>query len=91
MVQNISVWLTHGNAPTAPLGQNRDASTLPVKRFYTTKTRRWGNRPGSLWIAEDFGCCAFRLLRLGEQVYPSGFELVDAANDADFLVGGEGF
>ena len=19
---------------------------------------RWGNRPGSLWIAEDFGCCA---------------------------------
>jgi transposase len=20
--------------------------------------RRWGNRPASLWIAEDFGCCA---------------------------------
>jgi predicted NBD/HSP70 family sugar kinase len=19
---------------------------------------RWGNRPASLWIAEDFGCCA---------------------------------
>jgi hypothetical protein len=19
---------------------------------------RWGNRPGSLWIADDFGCCA---------------------------------
>jgi hypothetical protein len=21
-------------------------------------TQRWGNRPASLWIAEDFGCCA---------------------------------
>src|SRR5208282_6552770 len=21
-------------------------------------TDRWGNRPASLWIAEDFGCCA---------------------------------
>jgi hypothetical protein len=21
-------------------------------------TFRWGNRPASLWIAEDFGCCA---------------------------------
>jgi hypothetical protein len=20
--------------------------------------KRWGNRPASLWIAEDFGCCA---------------------------------
>jgi hypothetical protein len=80
-----------GMLPQRHSAKMRDASTLPVKRFYTTKTRRWGNRPGSLWIAEDFGCCAFRLLRLGEQVYPSGFELVDAANDADFLVGGEGF
>jgi hypothetical protein len=23
-----------------------------------TAAYRWGNRPASLWIAEDFGCCA---------------------------------
>src|SRR4051794_6814490 len=22
------------------------------------RPKRWGNRPASLWIAEDFGCCA---------------------------------
>jgi hypothetical protein len=22
------------------------------------RSGRWGNRPASLWIAEDFGCCA---------------------------------
>jgi hypothetical protein len=24
----------------------------------TLRAMRWGNRPTSLWIAEDFGCCA---------------------------------
>jgi hypothetical protein len=31
---------------------------LLAKRFETTKTHRWGNRPTSLWIAEEKGCCA---------------------------------
>jgi ubiquinone/menaquinone biosynthesis C-methylase UbiE len=28
------------------------------RRNVRTYPERWGNRPASLWIAEDFGCCA---------------------------------
>jgi Arm DNA-binding domain len=27
-------------------------------QLYGLVALRWGNRPASLWIAEDFGCCA---------------------------------
>ena len=27
-------------------------------KFDRSVVKRWGNRPASLWIAEDFGCCA---------------------------------
>jgi hypothetical protein len=36
------------------LDQLQQLSTKPAAKF----TNRWGNRPASLWIAEDFGCCA---------------------------------
>jgi predicted ATPase len=31
----------------------RDLSSI-----WSLAGKRWGNRPASLWIAEDFGCCA---------------------------------
>jgi integrase len=31
--------------------------TIIVRRLKGS-TDRWGNRPASLWLAEDFGCCA---------------------------------
>jgi outer membrane immunogenic protein len=49
------------------LGTVRGRLGLAVDRslFYFTAglafgevANRWGNRPASLWIAEDFGCCA---------------------------------
>ena len=41
-----------------------DVSYWPISAAPTSRLRvrywvsRWGNRPASLWIAEDFGCCA---------------------------------
>src|SRR5262249_27794632 len=37
------------------LGQSDFSRCLPYDSF---TLGRWGNRPASLWIAEDFGCCA---------------------------------
>jgi hypothetical protein len=38
------------------IGQNeKNSPRAHVVRF---TPKRWGNRPASLWIAEDFGCCA---------------------------------
>src|SRR3954471_13308064 len=38
-----------------PIVAHRDlASRIHVRN----DAERWGNRPASLWIAEDFGCCA---------------------------------
>ena len=39
--------------PDRPKSQGKKTSNEPISRFF-----RWGNRPASLWIAEDFGCCA---------------------------------
>src|SRR5262249_32606783 len=45
------VCLKHLRAAQTPtLGDVRSMSALPPER--------WGNRPSSLWIAEDLGCCA---------------------------------
>jgi hypothetical protein len=35
---------------------NRDNSLL--RCMSPLMALRWGNRPASLWIVEDFGCCA---------------------------------
>src|SRR5271167_4288898 len=39
----------------------RDVVRVKGTPYYDLKldqpTVRWGNRPTSLWIAEDFGCC----------------------------------
>ena len=40
----VTLWVNH-----VTFGAVWDFRFTPV---------RWGNRPGSLWIAEDFGCCA---------------------------------
>src|SRR5258708_34495745 len=30
----------------------------PFSQIASTRSKRWGNRPASLWIAEELGCCA---------------------------------
>src|SRR5262249_42384056 len=42
-----------------PLWVNRFTSTSRGRpRNVRFTPNRWGNRPTSLWIAEEFGCCA---------------------------------
>jgi hypothetical protein len=36
----------------------RLVGAAPLTTSPTSPLFRWGNRPTSLWIAEDFGCCA---------------------------------
>jgi hypothetical protein len=33
-------------------------SPFGAGKTYHFDPKRWGNRPSSLWIAENFGCCA---------------------------------
>ena len=45
-------------------GEPTHVGSWPISAAPTSRLRvrywesRWGNRPASLWIAEDFGCCA---------------------------------
>jgi hypothetical protein len=41
---------------TSDLGQT--ATWQQVRATSALSPQRWGNRPASLWIAEDFECCA---------------------------------
>jgi transposase len=47
--------LTCETQPVHTFGSDRSfqAATRNIR-----SAKRWGNRPGSLWIADDFGCCA---------------------------------
>jgi hypothetical protein len=42
----------------APPSSHPETSMIEKADFSTASAQRWGNRPASLWIAEDFGCCA---------------------------------
>ena len=44
------------NSEPSTHGTSLHDRTLPSQR--SLLGHRWGNRPASLWIAEDFGCCA---------------------------------
>ena len=42
----------------------------PIEQLF-----RWGNRPAFLWIAEDLGCCGFRLMvKRGPRMRPQASE-----------------
>ena len=43
---------------TAPILDSTKADIPKRPLFCRYPDKRWGNRPASLWIAEDFGCCA---------------------------------
>jgi hypothetical protein len=45
-------------APERRVSYGSQATDLRWSRDVRYAPERWGNRPGSLWIAEDFGCCA---------------------------------
>src|SRR5262249_8383192 len=56
---SVHVMVAAGLSTTA--GDFRNGLTWPaddVRGATALTSIRWGNRPASLWTAEDFGCCA---------------------------------
>ena len=48
----------HSTNPVLPPAMAAGRMTSGVSAGLGLSSVRWGNRPASLWIAEDFGCCA---------------------------------
>src|SRR5580658_8671371 len=55
---NGCLWHFAAGPPYPLIGRHQ----IGLSRLRSLSGDRWGNRPGSLWIAEDFGVLRFRLM-----------------------------